>query len=150
MNSLNMFLQHPQKRFGINNRNNRQGKILCRGYKDKNEKHQVFQSEFTTYDNNISINEVESHLEATKKLTRTEKEEYFFALGLDYYRCNEYINIVKYLNRCFQKPYLETNKTIDAETNIDLNNQLEISNVFSIWGLFSILMIILYFSITNY
>lgn len=68
--------------------------------KDEYENYQVFQHKHIVYDNNVDIKEVDEHLEVVKKLNKEDKDDYFMSNGLDYDRCYEYINVVKYLNRC--------------------------------------------------
>lgn len=65
------------------------------------ENYQVFQHKNITYNHDINIQDVEDHLDAVHKLKKTDKDDYFMSHGLDYDRCYEYINIVKYLNRCW-------------------------------------------------
>ena len=83
-------------------------KVTAR-HKDGYECNTVFQSSSnkrvdTSF---ITIQDVEDHLHACQRLKDTDKEDYFLALGMDYKRCSEYINIVKYMNRCYSK----SNKT---------------------------------------
>lgn len=68
--------------------------------KDDYENYQVFQHKHIVYHQDIHIEEVDNHLETVYKLAKEDKDDYFMSNGLDYDRCYEYINIVKYLNRC--------------------------------------------------
>jgi hypothetical protein len=79
------------------------------------ENYQVFQHQHITYNDNVNIKDVDDHLEAVHKLKKTDKDDYFMSHGLDYDRCYEYINIVKYLNRCWKvkKKRMDTMKTTD-------------------------------------
>lgn len=91
----------------IKHHNNKHVRKRCIAFKanekdDCNyENYQVFQHKNITYNNNVSIRDVDDHLEAVHKLKKTDKDDYFMSHGLDYDRCYEYINIVKYLNRCW-------------------------------------------------
>ena len=80
--------------------------------KDDNyyENHQVFQHKNAVYQNDVNVEEIDDYLEAVKKMKKEDKDDYFMAYGLDYDRCFEYINVVKYQNRCWQKPYNKVNK----------------------------------------
>lgn len=51
----------------------------------------------------ITLQDVDDHLAAVKRLKDCDKEDYFSAHGMDYKRCYEYVNIVKYMNRCYNK-----------------------------------------------
>jgi hypothetical protein len=86
--------------------------------KDHYENYQVFQHEHITYNNDVNIKDVDEHLEAAHKLKKTDKDDYFMSQGLDYDRCYEYINIVKYLNRCWKVK--NDSKKIDHNKKIDL------------------------------
>jgi len=79
------------------------------------ENYQVFQHQHITYNDNVNIKDVDDHLEAVHKLKKTDKDDYFMSQGLDYDRCYEYINIVKYLNRCWKvkNKRMGTMKTTD-------------------------------------
>jgi hypothetical protein len=68
--------------------------------KDEYENYQVFQHKHALYNDNIHIEEVDEHLDAVQKLEKEDKDDYFMSYGLDYDRCYEYINVIKYLNRC--------------------------------------------------
>lgn len=74
------------------------------------ENYQVFQHEHLMHNDNITIEDVDDYLEAVKKLKKEDKNDYFMAHGLDYDRCYEYVNVVRYQNRCWQKPYNKVNK----------------------------------------
>lgn len=63
--------------------------------------HTVFQSSHVL--GPITIQDVDDHMAAVKHLKDRDKLDYFSAHGMDYKRCDEYINVVKYLNRCYNK-----------------------------------------------
>lgn len=86
-----------------NNTLNRRYTALKANKKDGHhyENYQVFQHQNITYNDDVNIKDVEDHLEAVHRLKKTDKDDYFMSHGLDYDRSYEYINIVKYLNRCF-------------------------------------------------
>lgn len=89
--------------------------IVLKANENHHENYQVFQHRDTVYNDNVNIKDVEDHLEAVHKLSKTDKDDYFMSQGLDYDRCYEYINIVKYLNRCWKTKHnpIENTKLLD-------------------------------------
>lgn len=84
------------------------------------ENYQVFQHQNIIYNDNVNVNisDVDDHLEATCKLKKTDKDDYFMSHGLDYDRCYEYINIVKYFNRCWEVRHFNQNTKRMTNDNI--------------------------------
>jgi len=76
-----------------------------RRHRDEYECHTVFQSAIAQRIDAslITLQDVDDHLEAVKRLKDSDKEDYFLANGMDYNRCYEYVNVVKYMNRCYNK-----------------------------------------------
>lgn len=72
--------------------------------KDEYENYQVFQHKHMVFDQSTDVHEVDDHLEAVVRLRKADKDDHFMSHGLDYDRCYEYINVVKYLNKCWGTP----------------------------------------------
>ncbi len=107
------------------------------------EHYQVFQHKDVTYNQNINIEDVDDHLQAVYRLKREDKEDYFMSNGLDYDRCYKYINVVKFLNRCWQKTPYNNTKNIMYNNDDSKNKANRI--VLSSWSIFSIVAFIYYF-----
>ena len=73
--------------------------------KDEYENYQVFQHKHIVFSQSVDVHEVDDHLEAVTKLKKEDKSDHFMSHGLDYDRCYEYINVVKYLNRCWKSSH---------------------------------------------
>lgn len=103
------------------------------------ENYQIFQHQNITYNNNVNIKDVDDHLEAVRKLRKTDKDDYFMSHGLDYDRCYEYINIVKYLNRCW--------KIKHSHVRNDDNNKITGKHQFLVpgWTILGVIAFIYYF-----
>lgn len=79
-------------------------KVIAK-YKNDYEHHTVFQSSSRhgATRSMVTLQDVDDHLNAVERLKDSDKEDYFLAHGMDYKRCRQYVNIVKYMNRCFDK-----------------------------------------------
>lgn len=106
------------------------------------ENYQVFQHKNIHFKNNVTIRDVDDYLEAVYKLKKTDKDDYFMSHGLDYDRCYEYINIVKYLNRCWKMKH----NHMKNENEID-NNKITDKHPFLIpgWTILGVIAFIYYF-----
>lgn len=93
---------------------------FVKAHENDYENYQIFQHKNIKVNNNINIHDVDDHLEAVSKLKKKDKDDYFTAHGLDYDRCYEYINIIKYLNRCWKMRY---NDNLQKNNNIESNNK---------------------------
>jgi hypothetical protein len=92
-------LKHTFKSLRKRNGNKRCYYVRAKG-NDEYENYQVFQHKHHVFNQSVDIEEVNDYLEAAQKLKKEDKDDYFMSNGLDYDRCYEYINVVKYLNRC--------------------------------------------------
>lgn len=106
------------------------------------ENYQVFQHKDVTYNQNINIEDVDDHLQAVHKLKTEDKEDYFMSNGLDYNRCYEYINVVRFLNRCWRTSYSNTNTKTKIYTKDSKNKANRF--VLSGWSIVGIVAFIYY------
>lgn len=138
MNSTNHKILSPHLKQAIKTNRTRNNKrcfcVRAKG-QDDYENYQVFQHKHKVYDNNVNVDEVNDHLEAVHKLKKEDKDDYFMSNGLDYNRCYEYINVVKYLNRCWRT----ASKSVENDNNKKWN--LTIPG----WSIIGILAFMYYF-----
>lgn len=120
-------------------------KAKRRDYDEKyeHENYQVFQHKNIIYNHDININDVDDHLEAVQKLKVADKEDYFMANGMDYTRCSEYINIVKYLNRCWHMTYMTQ---AQKQENGSYNNKQNVAR----WSIIGVIAFIYYYVQDNH
>lgn len=107
MTTINRQYVLPKKKSSHNIISKKRCILIKARNKDDNyyENHQVFQHKNAVYQNVVNVEEIDDYLEAVKKMKKEDKDDYFMAHGLDYDRCCEYINVVKYQNRCWKKQY---------------------------------------------
>lgn len=101
------------------------------------ENYQVFQHKNITYNHHVNLQDIDDHLDAVHKLKKEDKEEYFMANGLDYNRCYEYINVVKYLNRCWRTTYKNTESNKQSSKSDNKDHKKFIVPGWSIIGIFA-------------
>lgn len=121
-------------------------RFIIKAHQNDYENYQIFQHKDTTYNNNVNINDVDDHLEAVSKLKKEDKDDYFMAHGLDYDRCYEYINIIKYLNRCWKLRY---NGSLQKNDNKESKNKPIFAPLYTIIGIIAFVYYY-YLSIVDY
>jgi hypothetical protein len=107
---------------------------------DEYENYCVFQHKHIVYHHHdIHTEEVDDHLEAAYKMNKEDKDDYFMSNGLDYDRCYEYINVVKYLNRCLKT----ASKNVEHDSEFQDNHKWKFP--FPGWSILVILGFVYHF-----
>jgi len=70
-----------------------------------NENYQVFQTNPPLKHIQITIQDVEDAMSATRGFSHNDKQDYFYANGIDLLRAHEYCETIKHLEDCFKLKY---------------------------------------------